>query len=500
MNGCLQPITNTLTIQCFVLVFAAILLLQLYSEDFVKFRFTVFLAILFILSSLTAVSAQVDSAIAQITSSAIADTFVGGINGDGRFVVVESKGNIATENPRNADGNLEVFLFDYAQRRIFQITDTRNLLVDTAMSPTTNSNIKVSVVNTRPVISHDGKWIAFGSNATCNFPGTPMITNGGNPGNFDPNNTSGPCNTGTVMTPVNNLPNDGNTEMWFYRIPDVAPANLSQGLELPLTDLTGGTFIQATNTLPSRPAVAGTATTAPIIADDNRNPAINDDGGYIAFMSNRDLEPCPGTPSNTCGNASPGFNNDEIFLSIVTGTSPTYTVLNKQITATPKGTIQQPSSNENPTISGNGLRIAFQSTANNPVVGMTGGNNTDNSEEVFYTDIVGGTGVTANPKQITQTTPTTPGGIVNIFNYGKRMSRDGRFIALDSFAELENAGGGALQTGFATYVYDTMPPPMMPALNPFIKVLPRSDADSAATGGDLRRFPDIYGLYERACA
>lgn len=448
-----------------------------------KFRFTVFLAILFILSSLTmSVSAQVDSAIAQITSSAV-DTFVGGISGDGRFVVVESKGNIATENPRNADENLEVFLFDYAQRRIFQITDTKNLLVDAAMSPTANSNIRVSVANTRPVISHDGKWIAFGSNATCNFPGTPIITNGGNPGNFNPNNTAGPCNTGTVMTPVNNLPKDGNTEMWFYRIPEVAPANLSLGLELPLTELTGGTFVQATNTLPSRPAVAGTNTTAPIIADDNRYPAINDDGGYVSFMSNRDLEPCAGTPSNTCGNASPGFNNDEIYLSIITGSNPAFTVLTKQITATPRGTIQQPSSNENPAISGNGLRIAFQSTANSPVPGTTGGTNTDNSEEVFYTDIIGGTGVTANPKQVTQTTPSVPGDIVNIFSYGKRMSRDGRFIALDSFAELENTG--ALQTGFTTYIYDTMTPP----LNPFIKVLPRSNADSAATGGDLRRFP-----------
>ena len=222
---------------------AAILLLQLYSEDFVKFRFIVFLAILFILSSLTAVSAQIDSAIAQITSSPV-ETFVGGISGDGRFVVVESRGDIATDNPRNADGNLEVFLFDYAQRRIFQITDTRNLLVDTTMPPTTSSNVRVAIVNTRPVISNDGKWLALGSNATCTFPGNGTImpiTNGGTPGNFDPNTLSA-CNTGTVMAPVNNLPNDGNTEMWFYRIPDVAPADLSQGLELPFTDLSNGTF------------------------------------------------------------------------------------------------------------------------------------------------------------------------------------------------------------------------------------------------------------------
>lgn len=68
-------------------------------------------------------AAQVDSAIGQITNSTV-ETFAGGISGDGRFVVFESTGNLATDNPRNTDGNREIFLFDYAQRRIFQITST----------------------------------------------------------------------------------------------------------------------------------------------------------------------------------------------------------------------------------------------------------------------------------------------------------------------------------------------------------------------------------------
>ena len=106
-----------------------------------------------------------------------------------------------------------------------------------------------------------------------------------------------------------------------------------QGLELQFTDLNAGTFIQATNTIPSRTAVAGTNTTAPVIADDNRNAAINDNGGYIAFMSNRDLKPCAITPvptDGTCGNASPGVNNDEIFLAVLNGNQ----VNLNQITAT----------------------------------------------------------------------------------------------------------------------------------------------------------------------
>ncbi len=464
-------------------------IIQLFSEDFVKFRFTVFSAIIFILSSLTAVSAQIDSAIGQITSSAT-QTFVGGINGNGRFVVFESTGDIATENPRNADGNLEIFLFDYAQRRIFQITDTRNLLVTTTSGTTTTTQIQVSVLNTRPVISNDGKWIAFGSNATCNFPGTTAIsaiTNGGNPGSFDPN-TLPACVVGTGTGAKNNLPNDGNTEMWFYRIPDVASVNLALGTELSATDLSAGTFVQATNSLPSEPSVAGTDTSAPFIADDNRVPAINDNGGFVAFMSNRDLQPCPTTASATCGNAS-GFDNDEIFLAVLTPNGSNFSVSLKQITATPQGTIQIPSNNDNPSISGNGLRIAFSSTGNNPVRGVTGsGNNTDRNEEVFYAD-VDASGTPTGQGQVTRTTPATLGNVVNNFNYGKRMSRDGVYIAFDSYADLE-AVNNPIQSSFATYLYNV-------SATTFRKIGPRSDADAAATGGDLPRFPtftDYNGL------
>ena len=127
-----------------------------------KFHIFVFLFITVLFSSVLPVSAQVDSAIGQITSSA-AESFAGGISGDGRLVVFESTGNIATENPRNADGNREIFIFDYAQRRIFQITDTKSLLTDTTAAPTF-SNIKVEISNLRPTLSNDGRWIAFGSN------------------------------------------------------------------------------------------------------------------------------------------------------------------------------------------------------------------------------------------------------------------------------------------------------------------------------------------------
>ena len=61
------------------------------------------------------------------------NSFADDISGNGRFVVIESEGDISTERTpqrNNADGNPEIFLFDYAQRRIFQITHTKRALVD----------------------------------------------------------------------------------------------------------------------------------------------------------------------------------------------------------------------------------------------------------------------------------------------------------------------------------------------------------------------------------
>ena len=53
------------------------------------------------------------------------------MSANGRFVVFISNGDVATvksASRNNADGNTEIFLADYAQRRIFQITNTRNVL------------------------------------------------------------------------------------------------------------------------------------------------------------------------------------------------------------------------------------------------------------------------------------------------------------------------------------------------------------------------------------
>lgn len=421
-----------------------------------KFHSFVLLVIIALIGSFSAVSAQVDSVIGQVTSSP-AETFAGGISGDGRLIVFESTGNVATENPRNADGNREIFLFDYAQRRIFQITDTKSLLTNTAMPPTF-SNIKVEISNLRPVISNNGRWIAFGSNANSVTQPQANIT----PGNFDAASLNDSMNNNPLTT-------DGNTEMWLYQVPAVAPVDLSFGSEISPTNLSAGTFIRITDTPASRPPFPGSASNGPIIADDNRSASLNDNGNYLAFVSNRDLV--------TGGNASPNAN-DEIFTYVRNSNALA------QVTQTTRGTVAAPTYNQNPTISGNGLRVAFLSNGDNPIVGMSGGTNSDKNVEIFYVDLDASGNPSGTKKQITTTTDPAAGPPVNIFDIGRRMSRDGRYIAFDSYADLAGENGGTNQTSFALYLFDTTL-----TTNAFRRIGPRSDADSAAGGGDIAHYP-----------
>ena len=66
-----------------------------------KFHIFVLFLVIILFGNLFTASAQVDSVIGQVTSSTV-ESFAGGTSGDGRFIVFESNGDLATENPRNA--------------------------------------------------------------------------------------------------------------------------------------------------------------------------------------------------------------------------------------------------------------------------------------------------------------------------------------------------------------------------------------------------------------
>lgn len=420
-------------------------------------------ALAIVFGAFSIVKAQSESFVAQFTSTA-SQSYVNDMAGDGRFMVVESNGDIGTKepalglNPDNSDGNREIFLIDYAQRRIFQLTNTKHRLADTTLSPTLNSNIVIEISNNMPVISHDGRYIAFISNANSL---TPAGTNTSTPGNFDGNNLSNADRDALLA--------DANWEVWIFEIPVLLgpPVDLTSGTEAPFQDLSLGTFTRVTNTPARVTPQPGTTTVSPVTSADNRSPSINDNGSLIAFITNR---PFPGSTSDD--------NNPEVFTHL--RTAPLNSV--SQITATPAGTVGSPISSANPSLSGTGARLVFSSNANIIDTGQTTGNNSDGNSEIYYADLDAAGVRTAN-KQVTRTTRMSPGDIVNILSPGRRLSRDGNLIAFESAADLNNATPGPNATTSTIFIYNI-------TANTFTKVGARG-AEDTELGSDLLRFPSF---------
>jgi uncharacterized protein (TIGR03437 family) len=414
-----------------------------------------------------------DSFFAQITSSPTAGSFAGGISGNGRFVVFESTGDLATLNPgelartiNNADGNREIFLYDYAQRRIFQITNTTVARVDATkpaltVNTTTGlpdfSNVAVDVSNNRPSISRDGRWIVFSSNAD-----TPSAFNG------DTNKTA--------------LMADGNQEIFLYRIPDAPAADLRSGVDNGFTNLQQNAFTRVTNTAASRLPTAGSATAPSIVADDNRAPQTNDRASRIVFVSTRNL----------AGKNGEAFANPEIFVWTRTTDAATLPAAGAfaQVTNTTGAFIF----NDNPSISGDTTTdegpedprsvIAFVSNAtvmrdlNDATIATS---NADGNAEVF---VAAFNGAASGLTQATRTRRNTLNDIVNVVNPGPRLSRDGRFFAFETVATDPKADNTTNQAVRGMYVY-------VIASDTFIQIGPRGSV--ADEEEDVLRFPVFTG-------
>lgn len=448
------------------------------------FRLYVFVAALILASgTLISASAQTDSFVGQLSSSA-RQTFVNDMTGNGRFVVVESNGDIGTKepalglNPDNSDGNREIFLIDYAQRRIFQLTNTQSRLRDTALSPTLQSNILVEISNNRPVISYEGRatgtgralYIVFSSNANSL---SPAGTNTSTPANFNANNLTNADRDALLA--------DGNQEIWIYEVPEITTEfDLSQGQEAPFVNLGAGTFTRVTNTPASRTPQGGTSMASPQVADDNRDITINDDGSLIAFVSSRNLitTPAPGTNSD---------GNPEIFTRVRTAPPNTF----GQVTNTPPGTITSEIFNASPMLSGTGARIAYASNANIADTATNTTNNSDGNTEIYYADLDTTTGARLSNKQVTRTARANLGDILNILTSGRRISRDGNLLLLESAADLtaNPSPSSSNQTSSTIFLHNI-------AANTFTKVGARGQEDTTL-GQDVIRFPtfsDYVGL------
>jgi uncharacterized protein (TIGR03437 family) len=240
-------------------------------------------------------------------------------------------------------------------------------------------------------------------------------------------------------------------------------------VEAPLPELGAGTFTQVTNSVASRTPVEGTTAFPPVVADDNRDATINDNGSLAAFTSTRDY-----TGQNS---ESANQDNPEIFSFLRSSATI------KQVSVTPRGSAIQPIFNANPSLSGTGARLAFFSNTNiAPFANTATFDNGDGNGEVFYANI-DATGAATGGKQVTNTVRVNPGDVANLYSPGRRISRDGNYIAFESFSS-DPANRGGLVTGLGLYVFDATAP-----VNAYRQIGPRGDADAGASGGDIRRVP-----------
>ena len=439
-----------------------------------KHAFRTLLALAFVCSAAAAAAlAQTptpDPLVTQITTGT-GNTFARDISGDGRFVVIESTGDIATvppgqtaanKSPNNADGNREIFLFDYAQRRIFQITDTRSQLVDpnaTGDARFANANIRVEVSNNRPVISRDGRFIVFSSN------GFDPADAASSPFSFDGNGAA-----------AERLRADGNQELFVYRIPDVPAADLTSGETVAYVELRQqNAFTRVTNTPASRLPRAGVGTTvSPFVADDNRSAQVNDDGSRVVFISSRNLAPA-GARNNADGSPEVFAYTNGTLIQLTDVTAAAFT-------ANPLSFIDNP--NISGATSGDSV-VAFISNATDLRAGDGAANlasaNSDGNAEIYVATFNGAS--LANVRQATRTRRAVAQDLVNVLSPGRRLSRSGQFLAFESVAADPKADASTNEPRTGLFVYNV-------AADTFTLVTARAANDEADT---VLRFPTFTG-------
>src|SRR6185369_6392143 len=316
------------------------------------------------------------------------------------------------------------------------------------------TNIKIEISNLRPIISLEPPLVGGNRTYTIVFSSNVPVS----PASFDGTDPGAPINT------------DMNQELWLYQFTVADTADLSSGAEIPPVDLTAGTFTRITDTPASRPpspgGIAGNSAFPPFVADDNREAQISDNGQVIAFISTRNLVPAVG---NLDADAlPPNVGNPEVFL--YNRATATFT----QVTNTKSTSFNNPIFSQNPVLSGNGSVIAFSSNANLLSTNDDGGG--FSNAEIYAANFNPATGVVSGLRQATKTkngipsaTPTAspdPSTSAVIFSFGRRMSRDGRYIAFESIAS-DPKGNTTNTTFYAPFVYDV-------AADTFAQVGPRA--------------------------
>src|SRR6185295_4786989 len=179
----------------------------------------------------------------------------------------------------------------------------------------------------------------------------------------------------------------------------------------------------------------------------------------LAFISTRNLVP-------GVGNAD--FNPELFFYNIQTQTFTQGTNTHDAVAGI--GLVFQ----SNPNLSSDGSLVAFISSAN--LAGNNDDGNGKGNAEIYIANV--GVSGLSNIRQVTRTktNATTPVN-VNVWSPGRRLSRDGAYLAFESLANVPKANTDSNNVGLGMFVYTV-------ATDTFVLVGPR-----ITTLVDIGRFP-----------
>jgi hypothetical protein len=368
----------------------------------------------FLLDRTTGTTTLVSHIPGQPTATGNLGSFDPVISKDGNFVAFTSEATNLVSGQSGGEGGVQVFLFS-------RLTGTVTLVSHDSASPTTIANSYSS----QPVISANGRFIAFESPATDLIQGLiePI------PGTFIDNvylydatagtttlvshaaNVPTQAVSNTTINPV--ISDDGGFVAYQSASPSLVLGDIVATYNIYLFDRSTGD-----NTLVSH--VASSATTSPSV--ESANPVISSDGNFVAFVSfaadlvseqngvtdttnvflfNRQtgdiilVSGADGSPSATANNYSdsPAINDDGAFVSFrssgtnlipgQTGTATSSIFLFSRQSATVPVTLVSHAINSTtttadgdarvPVIDGDGSLVAYLSTAANLVSGQSAG-------------------------------------------------------------------------------------------------------------------------------
>jgi hypothetical protein len=349
------------------------------------------------------------------------------ISTDGRYVAFASPADNLVAGDTN--GNRDVFLRDR------QAGTTIRVSVD-------NAGTQADDVADRPVISGDGRYVAFESRAT-------NLVAGDTNTNYDifvrdlqTNTTT--CvsvdNAGTVgnlASTLASISTDGRYVAFVSFANNLVPGDTNGFFDIFVHDRqTGGT---------TRVSVDNAGTQAD---DASSIPALSGDGRYVAFSS---------LATNLVAGDTNGFR--DIFVhDRQTGTTTRVSV--------DSAGAQADADCDTPAISGDGRYVAFQTTATNLVAGDTNG-----AWDIFVHDRQTGT--------TTRVSVDNTGVEANGMSIGASISADGRYVTFASDAT--NLVAGDTNGARDVFVYDRTTGGIV-----------RASVDTAGTqGSGASTFPEI---------